>query len=129
LITSFAIATGIPVQDLIEEVGHDGSDVIAGRKRGHNPYEIITVLFEKGFRVTEFPTSVPIENDGFFWTWTQDISKILKNNKGVVIGIVNGNRHAAYWNGTSYVDPNGTIHNNEFSIESFYVVDIPGAAG
>jgi hypothetical protein len=125
--TAFAIATGIPVADLIKAIGHDGSEIVfSGSKpwRSFNPQEVIIALLCQGWAVTAIEKQIEIVNqsgENRILEW--DLEPIRKQFPCVVGGTINGNRHAAYWNGDAYEDPNGTIHKNNFDVEIIWICE------
>jgi hypothetical protein len=136
--TAFATVLDIPVNDLIKEIGHDGSKIVDPMKkdpfgrRSFHIQEISEILLDRAIGIITFemlPT-ILIEDklSGFEYPIYHDedmvhsrIDKIMKNFSGVITGVTTkqdkkGNvvqkRHAVSWNHkeqTCY-DPNGTIH-------------------
>lgn len=133
-LTSFAIATDIPEKDLIDSLGHDGSEIIFPDlpeplcRRGFDPREFIFPLYTKGIDV--------IQIDAYLNRVTYDNSYIIdnrmqmyisiKNNKGVLTGLTKRNKyHTVAWNGEYIYDPNGTIYELElFNPDCFYLVRV-----
>lgn len=143
LITSFAMLLDIPVQKLIEEIGHDGLEIKYPDLpkprcyKGHHPQEIIDYCLEKDWFVTEIianPHSGDESDETGYSIFTEEtkqhrITRYLEDYSGVLTGLTNSNkRHAVVWDKETCMiyDPNGTIYvpNKEknFKIESFWII-------
>lgn len=130
LVSSFAMALGVPVEQLINTVGHDGSEIIwpelpePSRRRGHHPQEMIYAAANLGFSVTPFeafpvslgavganpfvvPMSIPVE---------ERMRLVMRGEVGVITGeTMQGLAHAVAWNGSNILDPSG----REYALEDF----------
>ncbi len=126
LITSFAIATGIPVATLIELIGHDGSKPVftCGRvEQAFNIQEISFALLDLGYGVIEFAKDYSITNGKEIVAVDFDIMEILAKYPCVVMGVMDsGERHALFWDGWKYYNPNGNIGQFIIEIEMVWVV-------
>ena len=107
--TAFAIATGIPVDDLLQSIGHDGSDLVYGSPRGFHPQEIIEVLFHRGWACVQFDKITCMSYPGGGTEREVDLKEVMKS-PGVICGTFNGQQHAAAWDGGRIYNPNGSIH-------------------
>ena len=130
LAKAFSIALDIPYDDLIKEIGHDGSKKIWPTLpepmcyQSFHPGELIIIAFRHGFTVTPF--EVTLEScclqcrvcGGPDYKKLHKISCFLplKGNKGVVTGDSNIGRHAAYWDGQKTHD--GSL----IAVECFWLV-------
>jgi hypothetical protein len=124
--TAFAIALGIPVEKLVEIIGHDGSEIISPAeephgRRGFSAQECIDVALSMGFACTQIELLPALDFPGGFrklitfphaatsvgGNWTR-FTKHVSSSRGVIAG--NGKRHGhavAYENRLIY-DPAGT---------------------
>ena len=130
LATSFAMVLDIPLKQLIEECGHDGSAIhwpSLGNpfcRRGFHIQELIRIAYNHGVGMVPFeakPTSRPPMDDRAISVNVADIWEIMEGNIGVLIGeTCCGNGHAMAWNGRRVFDPSGIItsrydlHNRDF---------------
>lgn len=120
-IYSFAMALGIPVKELISEIGHDGTEIIWPKLegnmqlRGHHIDEIIDVCLKKGVHlvnITYEPSVSPWIGDvepkqvlfeARFWDH-------IRENKSVIVGeIPSGYGHAVACDGKQIYDPRGRV--------------------
>lgn len=130
--TSFAMACNVPLEKILEIIGHDGSQIIwpelpePKRRRTFHVQECIWAAWKLGFCVTTFeaaPQLAVSEYDVIELLTTYDYADLL-SRKGVMTGIVNGNRHAVAYNDQVVYDPNGTIYkfkHHNFLIETFCI--------
>lgn len=134
LLAAFAIALDIPIVQLIDELGHDGSEIIWPdheeplNRRSFSIHEMFYLSYEAGYSVMLFnkvwdsrPTysAQPLMKNppnGFF-------NESLLKNKGVLVGRINGQRHAVAYQDSMCFDPNGTIYAiDKFNIETFFAL-------
>jgi hypothetical protein len=140
LITSFAIVLGTPVKKLIDEIGHDGSEIWwpnadePMNKRGFHLQEIVDCCYKRGYTVTTIePRPVlhsPELNQSKEIVLLIDIHKRLSNYMSGNIGVLTGlnscnNRHAIAWIENQAFDPatGKSIDLNVFSIQYFYLLN------
>ena len=134
LVTAFAMAMDIPVEQLINELGHNGSEILWPnypeplRRRAFSFDEMMYLAYESGYTVMlfnkEWNSRPRYEAQPLLKEPPQEYwNDVLSNNIGVLSGRINGQRHAvAYEKGNCY-DPNGTIYPIEkFSIETFWAL-------
>lgn len=134
--TAFAIVMGIPVADLIKDIGHDGSEEVwkdqtyPSSCRGFHPQEIIDCCMKRGFLVMEIesksilgnprnPLRVNVfDNPVERLKWWLGFSGVLSGETQ------HGKRHAVAWVDSKIIDPSGltstTIDN--FNIEVFFPI-------
>lgn len=120
------MALDLPVQYVIEQVGHDGSAIVWDLpephcRRGFHPQELIRVAWNHGFSVTPFEgypqlksgeTPITIYN-------TKIVEEVMRGTPGVLIG----HRHAVAWDGESIFDPNGQIYSSDkFAASCFFAM-------
>lgn len=132
---AFATATGIPLDTLLESIGHDGSEIIFPDledplcRRTFNTQEIAFALFQFEWLVTTYDVNwISIVDDDHAFEVTPVnastlLEPIMRDSIGVVAGIVKttGNRHAAAWDGRLLYDPSGFIYVlDRFKIESYF---------
>ena len=64
--TAFAMVLNVPVAELIEQLGHDGREIVfpdlpePACRRGHNIYELIQIAVNLGYAVTPIPLRAAI---------------------------------------------------------------------
>jgi hypothetical protein len=120
---AFALALAVPFEQVIKQVGHDGSELIwkelSGNKqrRSFHLQEMIDVGLYYGYAVIVIerqPCSLPYDHDGMPFLLPKGKDRFmsyLRNHSGVLIGkTITGNPHAVMWDGKQIVDPNGFIY-------------------
>lgn len=120
--TAFAIVIGQPIAELLEIIGHDGT----GERKGFHVQEIVAVLYQQGWSVTQFDQEPRLYYpDDFIKTLSFDLNGLLVSTKGVICGTFQGQAHAAAWDGQLIFNPNGSLHDlsivNEISV--YYAID------
>lgn len=111
----------IQVLDLIQRVGHDGSEIVwpgnpePHNRRGFHPQEMIHVAYRLDKRVITFeknPTSVGLEDSQEFSISTHQESwrYYLEEEIGVLAGYFNGRSHAVAWDGMRLIDNDGIFY-------------------
>jgi len=137
--TSFAMVTNTPLEEIIKELGHDGSEILWPNLeepfcyRSFHIQELISILFYSGILVVEFqvwPVSAPqfpnITNNIIHFPEgnEQRIYDIMHQGKGVVKGEFRNKPHAAAWDGNQIFDPGGFTYNlDQFNIMSYYHIE------
>lgn len=133
LLASFAMAFDMPLDELTNLIGHDGSSIVypdapepSGRRCFH-VQEFIHLGFSLGFYIVQFdayPTLCVYEDREIIINLTESFKKVLQITKGVLTGTgPNGGRHAAFWDMRQVIDPNGYYYAvDQFGIESFFSV-------
>lgn len=137
--TAFAIATNYPVDVIINQIGHDGSEIIFPERnepynrRGFMIQEIMDILLWKDWAVVHIE-ALPMIINPF-----EDIASpspepaikrfnhYLKCVNGVLCGMMKGTNkwHACAWNHYEQMmyDPNGFIYpKNKMESTDFYAV-------
>lgn len=109
--TAFAIVIDRNVNELITLIGHDGGEIISPhvsapfQVRGFHPQEMYRILWDLGFCVTEFISSMsyvidewanPLELDN-----NLEMLKYITSNPGVICT----HNHALAWDGEKIYDP------------------------
>lgn len=131
--TAFAIATGIPIEKIIEYVGHDGSDIIFPEykepycRRSFHPQELIDVCLQKNFMVVPIekqPTVIVMDCVHPVSMNRGRMDYYLINYTGVLTGTSRtGIPHAVAWASDRVLDPNGTEYNLvNFTVETFFLI-------
>lgn len=131
---AFAMASGIPVEVIIEEIGHDGSEILFPQykepycRRGFHIQELINVMDDHGILVTPFETELQLIG-GTKPNYTIKKVKLIDpeymrrkmfNSVGVLVGDTNkGNRHAIIWRTGLMYDNDGSVVDC-FQIKCFY---------
>lgn len=132
-VTAFAIALGVPVAELIEQIGHDGLEVIHKGNpkpycyRGHHTQELIFACFQRGYAVTQFeplPTLASLDsvvNSPTPWWFEQ----MMACRQGVLIGEISPDRiHTLAWSPFRVCDPafGYPISTEDFRIRMFLAI-------
>ena len=121
-VTSFAMALRVPVQQLIDEIGHDGGSIIFPhlpdpmRRRGFHSQELILAAWRHGFACTPLELFPRIQSNcgeytqrvgaGNIFCWER-FTMAVKKNFGVVEGIGNQCSHAVNFHHGYIWDPDG----------------------
>lgn len=140
LLTSFAMAYDMPLADLIDIVGHDGSEICwphlapPNNRRGFHIQELIMAGNTLGFTVTPFePQPVLISADKMFQgepipivqdRWLERFVAVMSVGRGVITGETpRGARHAVAWNMGKVFDPSGQITDlDSFQVQCYWRV-------
>lgn len=131
--TCFAMLLDIPVETIIEEVGHDGSEIIFPDleepycRRGFTQQEMLDVCWKHGYAIVEITKNIVscIEMiDGSYKTYEVPVSKerfdnYLVGTIGVLTGLINDKYHACVWDGYKLISPDGLFYPLE-KIEPMY---------
>jgi hypothetical protein len=126
------MATEANVADVVESIGHDGSENIYPDlndpycRRSFHIQEVILEALSRGYATTPIeanPISY-VDDDHMLHGELCAMRDYLYKYVGVLIGTgVAGTPHAVAWNGKVVLDPNGAIYNVErFNIEQFYII-------
>ena len=121
LATSFAIVLDIPVSEVFEYVGHDGSEYVPQflhlpepyNRRGHHIQEMIKLASLMMYSVTPFeagPNSVSRNSERFVipGDWPQLVWEQIQSSEGVVVGrTLSGADHAIAVSHGIVVNPSG----------------------
>lgn len=135
--TSFAMVLNQPVEQLIEQLGHDGSSICWPNqpeplcRRGFHIQELTDYMFKQGMYVIPFqacPTYRPVDSESIVeaqtkLTPTQRMAMAMAY-EAVIIGQTNtGASHAIAWNGKKVFDPGEMVIDiKEFYIDTVYSV-------
>lgn len=133
LVTSFAMCLDIPVQTLMAEVGHDGTEVIFPSlaspfaNRGFHVQEMIDACMARGYAVTPIEPMPSLQSKGLIWPLPSEdaderFASHLFGHTGVLVGQgITSRMHAVAWDGKSIFDPAGYLAKIEdFRIKTFY---------
>jgi hypothetical protein len=119
VITSVAMLLNVPIEELVQQIGHDGSELIHGTPRGHHIQEIIDLLdglhcsltpiqFEPEYRATVNSAAYPLkvrehdrleqhlEGDGLLTGRRRNVGHCCAYMKGLVFDPVNCSRTIVY---------------------------------
>ena len=119
--TAFAIALGVSVREVIERIGHDGSEVAfpglpePERRRGFHIQECIDVAIALGVSVTPieaFPRHSPtVGMDPIVIRFPEGnearFRRTIETTRGVLTGRGLRSRHAVAYDHRLIIDPNG----------------------
>ena len=132
--TAFAMALDVPVEEIFDHIGHDGSEVIFPNLR--SPYcqrsfhmqEMVDFCISRDLAVVEIH-KIPVGESLDGHTFLLPVSDkrmdfYLLNYTGVLTGIgSHGHPHAVAWDKHKVLDPNGTTYSiREFEIETLYLI-------
>ncbi len=137
--TAFAIAVGVPVEQLIRQLGHDGSEMLfpGFRKpycyRSFHVQELIDQLLIWQYAVTEITKLSILESQNSLKTIDINTRKLFKGNRmqyyldnyqGVLTGGYMGRTpHALAWDGKYRYDPTSGISTliDNFKTDIFFI--------
>jgi len=121
-----AMTMDVELDDLIELIGHDGSEIInpdykdPANRKGFHMQEIISAAIELGFAVTPIearPVQKVFEDDNQpYEVYTlgraeKRFQNHLLQSKGILVGLnPSGLYHAVAWDGEEIYDPVGRIY-------------------
>lgn len=130
---SFATVLGVTLEEILEYVGHNGSDIMWPElpepkcRKGFHIQEMISFSFEKGRTVTPFepvPLSIPVEGAKpciitFRYGAQNRMNSLLTGRNGVL----EGNGHAVAWyNGIIHDPALGINRLEDFPIRRFWLI-------
>jgi hypothetical protein len=135
--TSFAIILDMPVREVFEKVGHDGSEMIFEGKhepygrRSFHPQEFIDLCLERGyvfFPVEAMPlTAGPADLEYFPVPFKEGygarLARFMSWFPGIVIGEHKGGiPHAMAWDMRQFYDPGSgkVFEDTDFNIREFF---------
>ena len=140
-VAAFAMVLKVSFNDLIVEIGHDGSQVVfraspndPHKRRGFHDQELIDCCLRRGFSVTEIqasPVSCSFVNSGDvfeipFRNGTEKrFKEHLKQYDGVLFGETAKAGHAVAWIDNVIYDPRGKIdvlETTDLQIRGMYVI-------
>jgi len=137
LATSFAMVLDTPLQDLIKEIGHDGSEIAFPglpepyQRRSFHIQEFVEPCLRRGFLLC------PVEGHPMLGAMDRVIQvelpggnqarlvRMLQSFQGVAVGNGRIGPHAVAWDRHQVYDPNGMIYADfaSFTIREFWIVD------
>lgn len=140
--TAFSTVTGIPLSNLLDEIGHDGSEIVfpnspdpLSRKAFH-PQECLIAIYKIYLKNPELQKRYfslisnelvchnPDSDDLYIKEYPQELFNLfLQNHNGVIIGEIHGKMHAAAWDRVrqAALDPNGFIYPiSKYTIHHLY---------
>lgn len=134
--TAFAMVLQTTPAAIFEFLEHDGSEIVwpelkdPQQRRSFHIQEMIDFCIEQYVypiaveaRPCIYPGEFPEEEDILEVKRRLPIEHYLRTRPGVLVGIYEGNRHAAAWDGRLVHDPTGYKYQIEdFGIETFYAL-------
>ncbi len=135
--TALAIILNEPVGDIINEIGHDGSEIIDGHVKGYHIQELNKICLKRNKTIIHFDRFPVIQHSDNilinFGDEREYINKLMKDNDGILLGLTyNEKAHSVVWNHIEncIYDPNGTIYaKGFFNIETFLMIKNLESAG
>jgi len=141
LVYSLAMLLDESVDALIQELGHDGMEVVFPQYpvphcyQGHHIQEIVDLCFTRGYSLTlvEYMPRYASARNPADWRclYETDVAskrfaKMIKGRKGILVGQNHqGNGHACAWDGNIVWDPNGyQYHLSSFRVQECWVLAI-----
>ncbi len=138
LLASMSMVLGKSTQELIDRVGHDGSEIVfphlpePAKRRGFHIQEFIPLILESGFAMTAIevlPYSTPDGKHEYpidFPNYEKRFRNLMSTARGILTGLMSRWHHAVAWNGCRVFDPFGEIYSYEkrtLRIDAFYRFD------
>ena len=134
LLTAFAMVLGVNAQDLMCSDPHEvmwPQLEKPQRYRGHHIQEMIDILWDYGYNVTEIQALPRFGQLGCTETYLlfdndMAMERIQRYMTGSV-GVITSPTHAVAWDGKMIYDPKGTMYPIEEytdTIQSFYLVEL-----
>jgi hypothetical protein len=135
--TSFAMAYELPLEEVIQHIGHDGSEIIhpglaeSYKRRGFHPQELIEVGIDYGFHVTmiePLPILTTVYGKQILIRGMNEakikMGKLFRKFNGVLTGkTMEGRPHAVCWKDQRILDPNGQTYGiDRFQVQFFFMV-------
>jgi hypothetical protein len=120
-VTAFAMALGVPVEQLIREVGHDGSEIIFPdlpepmRRRGFHSQELIEAAWKRGFACTPIQLMPVVQGPHDYvvqfgsGNWTR-FTGFIDTTFGVLEGRGRRCNHAVHYRYGKVWDPDGHVY-------------------
>lgn len=135
ILASAAMILEVNQQVLIDEIGHDGSEILWPDlkepfcRRGFHMQEIIDCAWRRGYVILEISAKpvcipyygaplrvIPMPEERFL--------QYVRNNKGILAGQLDGVGHACAWDGDLVYDPRGHIYSEDgcpMIVSDFYM--------
>lgn len=129
--TAFAMVLDMPVEDLIKETGHDGSEILYEdlpepfRRRSFHLQEIVYILVKQKFATFPWHPYRCSSVEGEYMIEDEPHYEELLHLQGVFFGYRLGSSlpHAVAWNGQIIFDPIGARYPyDQFKVEEFWPV-------
>ena len=120
-VTSLAMALDMSVESVIDEIGHDGSDIIFPLlnepkcRRGYHSQELIKQAWQHGFAMTPielFPETLSMDQTIRRRVWTEEecwerFTTVVGSTRGILEGRGMSCLHAVYNHYGTIYDPDG----------------------
>lgn len=131
--TAFAMVLDIPVEKVIEDIGHDGSEIIFPDlsepycRRSFHIQELMDVCMLCNIGVISIEREPVSEAQGKLYKLPVYIKRMdyyLVNYIGVLTGAAqSGYPHAVAWDGSRVLDPNGMTYGiMDFNINTYFLI-------
>ena len=129
---AFATATGVPFETLLENIGHDGSEIVFEDRpdpecrRAFTSQEVAIALLDYGFLVGTFESysSGCLDETHQYELDHSDVVRRIMNDSIGVLGVVvksTENLHAVAWDGLRCYDPTGFIYPlDSYRVQVYY---------
>jgi hypothetical protein len=132
--TSLGMILDENVDNIIIEIGHNGSEIIRPgepepyNRRGFHIQELVKICLHRDYALIQFDIDPCFEYDGRITILENDkeyIDQLMKMYDGILLGYMDSRNHAVAWShlDNCIYDSNGTIYaKGFFQIESFLLI-------
>lgn len=129
LATAFAMCMDIPVQEIFDDLGHEGTEIaftnleVPRCFRGFHSMELMECAFRRGYAVLELTKEMHISHDDSTiksYKSRFDILKYLANH----CVVMTNSSHAVAWNKYSVYDPVGLVYPDRTILGVYHNHDI-----
>jgi hypothetical protein len=128
--SAFAMVLDRKVQAIVDQIGHDGSEIIFPNlkdpqaRRSFHIQEVLIACLKLGFRFMAVHRQLVITPDRLQkFSWLEPAyDEFLSTHIGVLTGVSSsGKRHSVAWDGHEIYDPSGIKYNIQaFHAETFW---------
>jgi hypothetical protein len=127
--TAFAICFEQSPAEIIDAIGHDGSEILfpeesaPGCYRGFDQQEIIDVCYNDGIMPILIEAFPHVAKKPVFHDSQMRLKVYLQDHIGILLGRVDGRNHAVAWDREIIWDPTGKKYEiTEFEVHTFIVM-------
>lgn len=130
--TALAMVLDEPVHAIINEIGHDGSEIFKADlpdpycRKGFHIQELTILCLRRNKALIQLDSKLVILEDEQLFTFATHknyIDKYMKDNIGILLGVINYKQHSVAWDMFKIYDPcDGIYAKGFFTIESFLMI-------